>query len=47
VQAGAGIVADSCPDREWEETEAKARAMLMAIAQARRTVSGTPAEAGA
>jgi anthranilate synthase component 1 len=47
VQAGAGIVADSRPDREWEETEAKARAMLMAIAQARRTVSGTPAEAGA
>jgi anthranilate synthase component 1 len=35
VQAGAGIVADSLPDREWEETEAKARAMLTAIAQAR------------
>jgi anthranilate synthase component 1 len=36
VQAGAGIVADSRPDREWEETEAKARAMLTAITQARR-----------
>jgi anthranilate synthase component 1 len=40
VQAGAGIVADSLPDREWEETEAKARAMLTAIAQA-RAASGT------
>lgn len=31
VQAGAGIVADSVPDREWEETESKMRAMLTAI----------------
>ena len=31
VQAGAGIVADSVPEREWEETEIKARAMLTAI----------------
>ena len=31
VQAGAGIVADSVPEREWEETEVKARAMLTAI----------------
>jgi len=35
VQAGAGIVADSVPAREWEETENKARAMLTAIAQVR------------
>lgn len=35
VQAGAGIVADSVPEREWEETENKARAMLTAIAQVR------------
>ncbi len=35
VQAGAGIVADSVPEREWEETESKARAMLQAIAQVR------------
>jgi anthranilate synthase component 1 len=28
VQAGAGIVADSEPDREWRETEAKAAALL-------------------
>jgi anthranilate synthase component 1 len=31
VQAGAGIVADSVPEREWEETENKMRAMLTAI----------------
>ena len=35
VQTGAGIVADSVPEREWEETENKARAMLQAIAQVR------------
>jgi anthranilate synthase component 1 len=35
VQAGAGIVADSVPEREWEETENKARAMLTAIGQVR------------
>ena len=36
VQAGAGIVADSVPEREWEETENKARAMLTAIGRVRR-----------
>ncbi len=30
VQAGAGIVADSVPELEWKETEAKARAVLRA-----------------
>lgn len=35
VQAGAGIVADSVPALEWEETENKARAMLTAIGQVR------------
>jgi anthranilate synthase component 1 len=35
VQAGAGIVADSDPAREWDETENKARAMLTAIGQVR------------
>ena len=35
VQTGAGIVADSVPDTEWEETENKARAILTAIGQAR------------
>ncbi|MDI9633379.1 MAG: anthranilate synthase component I family protein [Methanolinea sp.] len=32
--AGAGIVADSLPEREFEETEAKARAMVEAIRRA-------------
>jgi anthranilate synthase component 1 len=35
VQAGAGIVADSDPVKEWEETEAKARALLLAIGRVR------------
>ncbi|MCK6411670.1 MAG: anthranilate synthase component I [Azonexus sp.] len=30
VQAGAGIVADSNPDSEWQETQSKARAVLRA-----------------
>jgi anthranilate synthase component 1 len=32
VQAGAGIVADSDPAREFAETEAKAEAVLRAVA---------------
>ena len=35
VQAGAGIVADSDPGREFEESEAKARAVLRALALAK------------
>ncbi len=35
VQVGAGIVADSVPEREWEETENKARAILTAIGRVR------------
>lgn len=35
VQTGAGIVADSVAEREWDETESKAGAILSAIAQAR------------
>ncbi len=34
IQAGAGIVADSDPLTEWKETEAKARAVLTALALA-------------
>jgi len=30
VQAGAGVVADSVPEMEWKETEAKMRAVLRA-----------------
>jgi len=41
IQAGAGIVADSVPAREWEETENKARAMLTAIGRV-RAAAGAP-----
>lgn len=34
VQAGAGIVADSRPDMEWEETQNKARAIVRAVQMA-------------
>jgi anthranilate synthase component 1 len=34
VQAGAGIVADSVPEREYEETVNKAKALVKAIAEA-------------
>ena len=34
VQVGAGIVADSVPENEWNETETKAAAMMRAIEQA-------------
>jgi anthranilate synthase component I len=40
IQAGAGIVADSDPLSEWRETEAKARAVLLALALAGRTGNG-------
>jgi anthranilate synthase component 1 len=40
VQAGAGIVHDSVPEREWEETENKARALLTAIGRVRAAVQG-------
>jgi anthranilate synthase component 1 len=35
LQAGAGIVADSDPDAEFEETVSKARAVVRALAMAR------------
>ncbi|MBA7716909.1 Anthranilate synthase component 1 [subsurface metagenome] len=34
TQAGGGIVYDSVPEREYEETMNKARALLNAISQA-------------
>jgi anthranilate synthase component 1 len=42
IQAGAGIVADSDPDAEWRETEAKARAVLLALAFAAGPRGGGP-----
>ena len=40
MQAGAGIVADSVPELEERETEAKARVLLTAVAAA-EALSGT------
>jgi anthranilate synthase component 1 len=39
VQAGAGIVADSQPEREYQETLSKARGMLLSIEAADRQPS--------
>ncbi|MDK1030899.1 MAG: anthranilate synthase component I [Planctomycetia bacterium] len=41
VQAGAGIVADSVPEREYEETLNKARALLLAVQLAEQGFSPT------
>jgi anthranilate synthase component 1 len=38
VQAGAGIVADSLPAAEYEETQDKARALLQALEMADRGI---------
>ena len=40
VQAGAGIVADSVPENEQAECEAKARALFRATEEAVRFASG-------
>ena len=39
VQAGAGIVADSQPAAEWEETQSKARAIVRALQLAQNSLS--------
>ncbi len=46
IQAGAGIVADSDPEKEFEETENKAKGMLRAIQMAKQMelLSVNPAE---
>ena len=41
IQAGAGIVADSVPRNEWEETMNKGRAIFRAVAMACRGLEGT------
>jgi anthranilate synthase component 1 len=41
MQAGAGIVADSDPQREWDETENKLRALLSAAVTATRGFAPT------
>jgi anthranilate synthase component 1 len=40
VQAAAGIVADSVPEMEWQETENKARAVLRAAEQVQEGLDG-------
>ena len=37
IQAGAGIVADSVPEKEYEESLNKAQAVIRAIERARRS----------
>ena len=44
VQAGAGVVADSKPEAEWDETMNKARALMRA---AELTTSPSPLRGGA
>lgn len=44
IQAGAGIVADSDPTREWEETMNKGRAMFRAVALAESGLSDAPGQ---
>ena len=39
VQAGAGIVADSQAEMEWEETQNKARAIVRAVQMANNELS--------
>jgi len=40
VQAGAGIVADSVPQSEWEETLNKARAVIRAAEMVQNGLDG-------
>ncbi len=42
IQAGAGIVADSVPANEWEETMNKGRAIFRAVALAQAGLDGKP-----
>lgn len=37
IQAGAGVVAESVPENEWQETMNKARAIFRAVAMVRKT----------
>ena len=40
IQAGAGVVADSVPRLEWEETMNKGRAVFRAVAMAEAGLDG-------
>jgi len=39
VGAGAGIVADSQPEKEWEETQSKAKAIVKAVQLAQKSLN--------
>jgi anthranilate synthase component 1 len=41
IQAGAGIVADSDPEKEWQETLNKGRALFRAVALAESGLQGS------
>jgi anthranilate synthase component 1 len=41
IQAGAGIVADSVPEEEYEESVNKAKAVVRAVERARAAASHT------
>jgi anthranilate synthase component I len=44
IQAGAGIVYDSIPQNEWDETMNKGRAVFRAVSMAEAGLEGEPAE---
>jgi anthranilate synthase component 1 len=44
IQAGGGVVADSVPEREYQETVNKARALFTALEIAHRGEGGSRAE---
>ncbi len=46
IQAGAGIVADSRPELEWEETMSKGRAVFRAVAMAEAGIDSNRCEEG-
>jgi len=43
VQSGGGVVADSVPELEWEETMNKARALMRAAAMVCQATKGESA----
>ena len=45
IQAGAGIVADSVPSKEWEETMNKGRAIFRSVSMAERGLHNKPGKA--
>jgi anthranilate synthase component 1 len=46
IQAGAGVVADSVPELEWQETMNKGRAIFRAVALAEAGLDRLPGSVG-